>query len=364
MNLLLTGSMFLLVILSSSCDSPPENKNQKQQVSAQVQKEQGLEIKFYEYVNDKRVDVMIDGKLFTSYRWPDNVYKPILHPVLTSKGTEVTRGFPLKPREGERNDHMHQVGIWLNYGNINGYDFWGNGSEGVRNHINGGQIKHLSLERLSGGIDEGSMLTTASWLDPSEKELLAERTEYRFIAEGPIRIIDRISTLTASGGAVSFKDTKEGMFGIRVARQLELPSEGKVVLTNTHGLPATAKEMSNENVSGNYRNSNSVSGGAAWGKRAKWMNLYGKIGDEKISLVISDHPENPNYPTYWHTRGYGLFAANPFGVKDFTKGKEEMNYVIPAGESIILRYRVIISSGAHLTDAEINAYADDFARKY
>lgn len=363
MKLPLIAIVLLPVLFSTSCGSPSEKKTQKQPASAQVQMQQNAEIEFVEYEADKRVDVMIDGKLFTSYRWPENVYKPILYPVLTSAGTEITRGFPLKPREGERADHMHQVGIWFNYGNVNGYDFWGNGSEGKRN-VDGGQVKHLSVAHLSGGTTEGFMLTTASWIDPSEKELLAEKTEYHFIAEGSTRIIDRISTLTASGEAVTFKDTKEGMFGIRVARQLELPSEGEGTLIDVHGHPATVKEMSNKEISGSYRSSEAVTGGAVWGTRAKWMELYGNIGDEKISLIIADHPENPSYPGYWHTRGYGLFAANPFGVKDFTRGEEELNYVIPAGESITLKYRVIVSSGGHLTDAEINAYTDDFAGKY
>jgi hypothetical protein len=59
-----------------------------------------------------------------------------------------------------------------------------------------------------------------------------------------------------------------------------------------------------------------------------------------------------------------LFCANPFGLKDFTKGKEELNYTIPAGNSITFRYRVIVNSGAHLTDDQINAFAADFAQKY
>jgi hypothetical protein len=177
-------------------------------------------------------------------------------------------------------------------------------------------------------------------------------------------MIDRVTTLTATGKAVSMKDTKEGMFGIRVARQLELPSQEALNLTDARGNPETVKKMSNEGVSGSYKSSEGVTDEAVWGTRAKWMNLFGSIGHEKVSLVISDHPENLSYPTYWHARGYGLFCANPFGAKDFTKGKEELNYTIPAGKSITFRYRVIVHSGAHLTDAEINAYAADFAKKY
>ena len=334
-----------------------------QRSNAQDKGDKGSKVTFVKHEVDQRVDVMVGGKPFTSYWWPDAVYKPILYPILTAAGTPITRGFPIKARAGERRDHIHQVGNWLNYGNVNGYDFWGNGSEGKRN-VNGGQIKHLSIGELSEGNGEGSMVTIASWIDPAGKELLAERTEFHFFAKDSIRIIDRIATLTATGEAVLFKDTKEGMFGIRVARQLELPSKEDITLTDAQGNPTTVKAMSNEGVTGNYRSSEGVTGEAVWGTRAKWMDLYGSIGHEKISLVICDHLKNLSYPTYWHARGYGLFAANPFGVKDFTEGKDSLNYTIPAGQSLIFRYRVIVSSGAHLTSAEINTYADDFSKKY
>jgi hypothetical protein len=94
------------------------------------------------------------------------------------------------------------------------------------------------------------------------------------------------------------------------------------------------------------------------------MNLYGRIGEEAISIIVCDHPANTSYPTYWHARGYGLFAANPLGANDFTQGKEQVNFVIPEGSSATFRYRVIVHSGADLTDAEINAFADEFASKY
>lgn len=327
------------------------------------QKDSSLQVIFVKQEADKRVDVMVGGKLFTSYWWPDSVYKPVLYPIQTAQGTTITRGFPINARAGERQDHLHQVGNWLNYGNVNGYDFWGNGSEGKRN-VNGGQIKHFSIGALSEGNGEGTMATTASWIDPAGKELLAEKSVFHFIAKDSIRIIDRVATLTATGDTVLFKDTKEGSFGIRVARQLELPSKEDITLTDAQGNPTTVKAMSNEGVTGNYKSSEGVTGENVWSTRAKWMDLYGSIGNEKISLVICDHPKNLSYPTYWHARGYGLFAANPFGAKDFTKGKEELNYSIPAGKSLTLRYRIIITSGTHLTDAQINAYAEDFAGKY
>jgi hypothetical protein len=354
MKIRLISIVFLSVLFFTASGQRSNTHNQGSKDS---------KVTFVKHEKDQRVDVLVDGNLFTAYWWPDTVYKPVLYPILTAKGTLITRGFPIKPREGERRDHLHQVGNWLNYGNVNGYDFWGNGSEGKRN-VNGGQIKHLGIVKLSEGIGEGSMITTASWIDPAGKELLSEKTEFHFFAKGSIRMIDRIVTLTATGGAVLFKDTKEGSFGIRVARQLELPSKEDVTLSDAHGNPTTVKAMSNEGVTGNYRSSEGVSGEAVWGTRAKWMDLYGSIGNEKISLVISDHPKNLSYPTYWHARGYGLFSANPFGVRDFTKGKEELNYNISSDKSLTLRYRIIISSGIQLTDAEIEGYTAEFASKY
>jgi len=346
--------LFVSVIFIYSCTSNSD-KNQ--------QENDELLVEFSSHEAEKKIDVMVDGKLFTSLIWPDGVYKPVLYPIITSSGTIVTRGFPLDPRPGERPDHRHQVGNWLNYGNVNGFDFWGNGHTGERSP-NGGEIKLLEVEKLSPGKGEGIMITKGSWVDPEENELLAEKTEYHFIADGAVRIIDRITTLTAIGEAVSLPDTKEGMFAIRVARQLELPSEGEITLLDAQGNPTKIEAMSNEGITGNYVSSEGVTGLEVWGTRAKWMDLYGNIGEEKISLVICDHPKNQSYPTYWHARGYGLFSANPLGAKDFTDGADELNFTIPAGQSVTFRYRLIISSNEHLTASEINKLASEFALKY
>src|SRR5450759_4362362 len=311
MKLLPIAILLLTLFSSLSCGTKS---------SKQAQKVKCLNISFVNKDADKQIDVMIDGKLFTSYRWPDNVCKPVLYPVLASSGTEITRGFPIKPKTGERADHPHQIGMWLTYGNVDGNDFWGNGSQVLgKKNTKGGVIKHLKVDKISEGIGEGVLVTSESWVDNSGKELLKEHTEYHFIAEGSTRIIDRITTLTADDKDVSMPDTKEGMFGIRVARQLELQSDEELILTDAQGNPTTVKALSNEGITGNYRSSEGTTGQDVWGTRARWMDLYGNIGDERISLVVCDHPKNQSYPTYWHARGYGLFAANPLGAKDFTQ---------------------------------------------
>lgn len=350
-------SMFLAVtIFASGCAS----------VKSQSKTKPDKKVSLIKNEAERKVDVMIDGKLFTSLWWPAEVMKPVLYPVHTAKGTEITRGFPVKPRAGERTDHPHHVGVWLNYGYVNGYDFWG-ASYAIPDSVRKksyGSIKHISVDKITEGKHEGSLVTSESWITGSGKELLAEKTEYRFMAKGDSRIIDRITTLTATGEAVSLKDTKEGFFAIRVARELELPSNEEVTLTDKEGNPETVKKMSNDRVSGSYRSSEGVTNEKVWGTRAKWVDLFGNIADEKIDVIMFDHPKNVNYPTYWHARGYGLFSLNPFGVKDFTDGKQELNYIIPAGKSVTLRYRIVIHSGAHLNNAEIETFADEFAKRY
>ncbi|HUQ65457.1 MAG TPA: PmoA family protein [Flavitalea sp.] len=346
--------IYAIILIASACSSGKKIETNDSMVTIENR------------AAEKHIDVLVDGKFFTSYQWPDSVMKPVLYPIFNASGTEVTRGYPLKPRAGERTDHPHHVGMWLNYGNVNGYDFWGNSYDFTEEQRNktGGWIRHVKIGEVKGGKNTGSLQAFSSWQDPTGKELLAETTEFHFIADGNNRIIDRITTLTATGGDVNFKDTKEGMFAIRVARGLELPSTEEVVLTDASGHPTTVKKLSNEGVTGNYLSSEGIKGDSVWGTKAKWMDLFGYIGDEKVSLVIADHPKNPGYPTYWHARGYGLFSANPFGAFDFTKGKESMNFSIGNGKSATIRYRVIISSAEHLNEEKINDLVNKFSKKY
>ena len=131
---------------------------------------------------------------------------------------------------------------------------------------------------------------------------------------------------------MTFRDTKEGMLGIRVARALEQPADKPEVFTDATGKPTAVPVLDNTGVTGLYTSSEGLKGDAVWGTRARWMALSGRVGDEDVVLLLLDHPKNPGYPTYWHARGYGLFAANPFGPKAFSNGKEaERPYSIAAG---------------------------------
>jgi len=87
------------------------------------------------------------------------------------------------------------------------------------------------------------------------------------------------------------------------------------------------------------------------------------MGSDSISIAIIDHPKNPNYPTFWHARGYGLFAANPLGQKIFSKDKETLGFRLEKGKSATFRYRIVIAAGnSRLSTDRIRQLTDAFTK--
>ena len=310
----------------------------------------------------KKVDVLINGELFTSYIYPETIEKPVLYPIKTAQGTDITRGFPLDARPGERIDHPHHVGLWFNYGDVNGLDFWNNSDAIPADKKSGyGSIVHQEINNISSGNDKGELEVTMEWVGPEGEALLRENTTFIFRGTDSTRMIDRITKLTALDKDISMKDNKEGVLGIRVARELEHPSDKPEIFTDASGKATDVPSMNNEGVTGMYRSSEGIEGDDVWGTRGKWMNLSGEINGENISVAILDHPDNIGYPTYWHARGYGLYAANPLGQKAMSDGKEELNFELPSGESVTFKHRVIIYTGKEVSDGQVNKHFDEFA---
>ncbi|WP_435357164.1 PmoA family protein [Emticicia sp. SJ17W-69] len=312
---------------------------------------------------NKKVEVLVDGKPFTAYIYPgaDVLKKAVLYPVRTSKGTLITRGWPLDPRPGERVDHPHHVGVWLNYEDVNGHDFWNNSNTPPSATGVYGTIVHTGIKSVKSGKNIGSLVVTADWLDKNGKIMLKETTTYTFQGTDNQRIMDRTTTLTAADKEVLFKDVKDGMFAIRVARQLEHPSTKAEIFTDASGVATKVPSLDNAGITGSYRNKEGIEGEDTWAKRSDWINLRGKIGDEKISVAIIDHPKNVGYPAYWHSRGYGLFSVNPLGQKVFSNGKEELNFKLAPNQSTTFRYRLVVTSG-EVSDAEMNKLTADFGK--
>ena len=322
------------VIALAYASTPSSNKNEGVQVVHREDK--------------KRVDVFIDNDLFTSYLFSEegsSLKKPILYPIRTATGIDITRGYPYEQRAGERVDHPHHVGHWLNYGDVNGLDFWNHSESTPEDRKERmGSIVHRAVNYVESGENRGTLEVETDWLKPDGSVVLTETTQFIFKKSNNKRMIDRTTTLTAPTEDVNFTDNKEGMIAIRVTRALEHPTDGTVLLTDSTGAPMKEKVIDNTGVSGQYLSSEGISGTDVWGTRANWMILSGIVQDENVSVAIIDHPTNPGYPTYWHARGYGLFAANPLGQKIFSKGAEELNHSLKKGESTTFQYRIVILS--------------------
>ncbi len=174
---------------------------------------------------------------------------------------------------------------------------------------------------------------------------MRETTRFVFHAGPNSRAVDRITTLTALDRPVVFKDNKEGVLGLRVRRELEQPADKPEIYTDASGKPTAVAKLDNTGVTGQYRSSEGKTGDAVWGTRARWTTLAGKVGTEDVTLAILDHPKNAGHPTYWHARGYGLFAANPLGQEALSGGKDKLNFTLEPKQSVTFRHRLLILSG-------------------
>ncbi len=320
-------------------------------IFAEPKSNQGKGIQIIQNPAEKRIDVLLDGTLFTSYIYPAFLKKPVLFPLFTSEGHAITRGFPLSPKAGERMDHPHQVGLWFNHGDVNGFDFWNNSTaipDAQAKKM--GTIIHRRVIKAEGGSSKGTLSVAMDWIQGDGKTVMHENTVFIFKTTPHSRIIDRITKLTALKEKVIFKDNKEGVLGMRVARALEQPSTTPEVFTDSAGRPMNVPSLDNTGVTGLYRNSEGSLGDAVWGTRGPWAMLSGIVEGEKVAVAILDRPGNPGYPTYWHARGYGLFSANMLGEAVFTKEAKELNFSIEPGKSATFHHRIIIFSGETTPD--------------
>ena len=275
------------------------------------------------------INVIVGGKPFTSYYFDPKVAKPYFMPLRSAEGTIITRGFPIgntvpPAHQHDPNLEPHQRPMYFAHGNIDGIDFWG---EAIYPKWSDdsvfGRTVLVKIEEMKGGPDSGTLRALFHLVGPRGRIIADETQAFVFRGDRQTRMIDCQFTITANHGAdVTMGDTKEGAFAIRLVRQLHSPP-------------------------GHMVNSNGgVGEKQIWGKRANWVDYYGKVGAEEVGVAVLDSPKSFRHPTYWHARGYGLFAANPFGIREFTGDpNKDGSWTIRQGKSLTLRYRVLIHHG-------------------
>jgi len=280
--------------------------------------------------------VNVDGKPFTTFHYGSEANKPFLAPLRSASGKIVTRHFPQEIVAGESHDHLHHRGLWFSYDDVNGVKFWENDPSYTKGNIGRIVVRKAAWKE---GDRAGTLTAAMEWNDASGKTLLTEDRDMIFYSDPKLRTIDFKITLTAAED-VTFGDTKEGAFAIRLAA---ITSEKKgLKMTDSDGRATMAN---------------------IWGKRSNWVDYAAEVDGESLGVAIFDSPQNPRHPTYWHARDYGLFALNPFGQKAFEEEKEESHWKLPKGQKLTFRWRVVIHPG----DSETGHVADlykEYAAKH
>ncbi|MGC8739278.1 MAG: PmoA family protein [Candidatus Hydrogenedens sp.] len=281
--------------------------------------------------------VTINGKLFTVYYYGKEWKKPFLWPLMSENQVTITRDYPMKSEGTPKfaQDHPHHKSFWSAYGNINGVNVW--------TEEEGTGIQKVENVTYGSGDAYGWIVSSNKWYDKDGNYLVTENREYRFYnTPEKARIFDAFVSFVAEEKDVEFQDTKEG--GIVAARMHpDISSKGIITIANG--------EIGEDKV---------------WGKPAPWCDYSADMKDVGWrGLAIFDYPSNLRYPTSWHVRKYGLFAANCFGYsyfreKEYNKNlPENGNYTIKKGETLSFRYRMYIHSGDVKT-AQVNEQARNF----
>lgn len=279
-----------------------------------------------------RVRVEIDGKLFTELRFGSDAPHVYYWPLIGPGGAQMTRHWPMEDVPGEDHDHPHHRSMWFSHGLVNGVDFWGEDiSYKGKPKFPVGKIVHDKIVSAKGGEDSGEVTTAQKWITPDgEVPLTSVQTLKVYQRPDSERLFDFEVTLTAGAKDVVLGDTKEGSFGIRIAESMRMTKPGK------------------KPGDGHILNSEGLKDDKVWGQKAKWVEMSGPIDGKTFGIAIFEKPSNPRYPTRWHARDYGLFAANPFCEHEMDKSTPEHagDFKLEAGKSVTLKYRVWIHQNA------------------
>ena len=282
------------------------------------------------------VAININGAPFTIFHYGTDANKPFLSPLRSASGKIITRGFPMENVAGESKDHLHHRGLWFSYDDVNGVKFWENDPSYTKPNV--GKIVVRNTE-WKDGDKSGMLKATMEWLDPQGQPLLVENRDMVFYSDPKLRIIDFVVNLTAAVN-ITFGDTKEGAFAIRLADNFTEKRGAKI--TDADGRTGMIN---------------------VWGKRSNWVDYNAEVDGEKLGVAILDHPSNPHHPTYWHARDYGLFALNPFGQKAFDPRVDENQMKLAQGQKLSFRWRVIIHPGDQGSAPVVGMYKDYSAKR-
>jgi hypothetical protein len=236
--------------------------------------------------------------------------KPFFYP-LNAHSVNVLREYPIGPgKDGETKDHPHHTGMYHAFGEVNGKEYWSKLP-----------ITPKKILKKESGPAYARIVAENAW-----GEDLVETQDVMILNAGEDAVVDWTITLKGTSGPTVFakdiKAAKEGSFALRLAAGLsETPAKG----AKDFGLNMMSDSKGNKGEN------------AIRADSAPWVDYTGQVDDKKVGVTVMNHPSSFRYPTTWHVRAYGLFAANPW----ILKGEN----TLPVGETLLLRYRVYVHEG-------------------
>ena len=257
----------------------------------------------------------------------DRGNKPFLWGLIGPTGKSMTRSFPMADVPGETTDHVHQRGLTFGHQGVNGFDTWVEDAtyrdtQQATRLDKLGRIRHRGYRTLAGG-PTAVIHARNQIVDAANAPLLDEERRMRFSFGPGVRMIDVDIDLIAAHGPVDLADMKDAGVYIRVPDSMTV----------------------DRGLGGTIINSNGERDAAAWSRHAVWVDYHGPVEGEHLGIAILNHPTSFRHPTAWHVRTYGLFCANPFGLKQMNPAAESGAVTLGAGEKLSLRHRFIFHSG-------------------
>lgn len=305
-----------------------------------------------------KIEFLAGKDLVGRYLIGKDVAKPYMWPINGPGGAVMTRAYPMeKAPDGGSKDHIHHRSMWFCHGDIipagvvlkvkaeakdvEGADFW---SE-AKGHS---KIVCTKVDKAVTDKNHGKITTINEWRTPDDVKLLDEVRTIHLYDFGDTRLLVFDIDLHASVCPLTFGDTKEGAFGIRVNDEIRAdlsPNKKK-------SIPGKGKI---EDARGK------VGEKECQGRASAWCDYSGPIDGKTVGIAILCGKEN--IPSCWMARGYGMLAANPFGrdKAEYADAKGKPLTKLGKGEHLKLRYGVLIHPGDAKT-GKVGEYYDKFEK--
>lgn len=208
--------------------------------------------------------------------------RPCVHPLYTPAGVPVT--------EMGAHNFPHHKGVWIGHAQVNGVNFF-------HDLVDAGWIAPV---RVSADADAESARIDLDleWRDRRGTVVATETRRHEVRRAGQAHLLDMVSTLHASHGALELGVDNHSWTGCRLIDALDQDDGG--VMRDSEGRHGAD---------------------AINGHPVRWVDVRGAIGGHVCGAVLMAHPASAPVPTF--SRFYGTSLLNPTMYEPLAIGSGE-----------------------------------------